>query len=182
MTTSTTYSAVVWTKQGLAKLLSASQQGLDLPITHVSAGSEAYTPSDTQTSLRQQQQIVPIGGAEELNNNQLRFSALFDGELTYDVKEIGIWSEQTLVAVYSIPNQQLNHKAANAAWVEMFTLDVSALPTQNIHFEVGVNNANIFMAEELANLTHAQLLQGKNLIQQAHSNMLIEDRLRKAGF
>ncbi|MBE0367643.1 phage tail-collar fiber domain-containing protein [Pseudoalteromonas aurantia] len=181
MTTSTTYSAVVWTKQGLAKLMSASQQGLSLTITHVSAGSEAYTPSDTQTQLRQQQQIVPIGGAEKLDNNHLRFSALFDGEKTYDVKEIGIWSEGTLAAVYSIANQQLNHKAANAAWVEMFTLDVSTLPSNNISFEMGVNNANIFMAKELASLTHAQLLQGKNLIQQAHSNMLLEERLRKAG-
>ncbi|MCF6435225.1 phage tail protein [Pseudoalteromonas sp. MMG022] len=181
MSNPTTFTPVVWTEQGLSKLLSASQQGISMAITHVSAGDQSYTPSATQTALRNEQQRVLIGGAEILNNTQLRFSALFDGPSEYPVKEVGIWSDTTLVAVYSVPDEQLNFKAADAAWLEVFTLNVSALPSQNVICSVGINNANVFLTQELLTMTYAQTLQSKNLIQQAHQNMLLNLRLRKAG-
>ncbi|CAH9055020.1 hypothetical protein PSECIP111951_01156 [Pseudoalteromonas holothuriae] len=180
-----TFTPIVWTEQGLDTLLSASQQGISMAITHVSAGDEAYTPSATQTTLRNEQQKVPVGGAEIINDpdygKQLRFSALFDGPSSYAVKEIGIWSTNTLVAIYSIPNQQLNFKSADAAWLEVFNLSVSALPSQNITCQVGVNNANVFLTEELLTMTYAQTLQSKNLVKQIQQNFLIQKKLRAAG-
>ncbi|NOU49502.1 hypothetical protein HG263_02930 [Pseudoalteromonas sp. JBTF-M23] len=186
MSDPSTFTPIVWTEQGLSKLLSASQQGISMAITHVSAGDQAYAPSNTQTALRNQLQIVPIGGAEIIDDDQfgkqLRFSALFDGPQEYPVKEIGIWStEQTLVAVYSVPNKQLNYKSADAAWLEVFNLSVSALPNDNITCTVGVNNANVFLTEELLTMTYAQVLQSKNLTKQIHQNFLLNKRLRNAG-
>ncbi|WP_440055490.1 phage tail-collar fiber domain-containing protein [Pseudoalteromonas sp. T1lg65] len=181
-----TFTPIVWTEQGLSKLLDAQQHSINMPITHVSAGDQAYTPSATQTALRNEKQKVSIIDATIIDSQdygkQLSFSALFDGEQEYAVKEIGIWSgPNTLVAVYSEPNRQLNYKSADAAWLEVFNIAVSALPSDNITCQVGINNANVFFTESLLNLVQAQALNSKNLMQQIYNNFQIQQRLKSAG-
>ncbi|WP_462171153.1 phage tail-collar fiber domain-containing protein [Pseudoalteromonas xiamenensis] len=181
MTSQLTYLPVVWTQQGLNKLVSQASQGIAMPITHVSAGDASYTPQDNQTALRQEKQKVPVSQAEALGDGQLRFSALFDGPDSYAVREVGLWADDTLVAIYSMPELQINFKAANAAWIEVFTLNVAALPSQQITFTTGMNNANVFFAKEMALMTEAQMIQGKALIEQAQTTMQLSRRLAYAS-
>ncbi|WMN59278.1 phage tail protein [Pseudoalteromonas xiamenensis] len=177
MTSQLTYLPVVWTHHGLDKLVSNASHGIAMPITHVSAGEASYTPEPTQTALRQEHQKVPVSQAEALGNGQLRFSALFDGPQSYAVREVGLWADETLVAIYSMPELQINFKAANAAWIEVFTLNVGALPTQNITFTTGMNNVNVLFAKEMALMTEAQMNQGKTLIEHAALTMKMSHQL-----
>ncbi|MGA4605850.1 hypothetical protein [Pseudoalteromonas maricaloris] len=178
---SSQFASVVWTTPGLAKLTQALEQGQAFTLTHLSAGSAGYIASHLQTQLRQERQKVPILQAEQLTATQVRFSALFEGEADYPVKELGIWSGSTLVAVYSAGGEVLNHKSKDVAWLEVISLNLAALPSQQVSFETGVLNTNIFMVKELATSVYAHLRQGKSLIQQANQTMQLAMRLRKAN-
>ncbi|RXE99600.1 phage tail protein [Pseudoalteromonas sp. PS5] len=175
------FAPVVWTTQGLAKLTEAIEQGQPFTLTHLSAGSSGYRPSEGQTQLQQQQQKVPILQAEQLTTTQVRFSAVFEGEAEYPVKELGVWSDNTLVAVHSANGEVLNHKSKDVAWLEIISLNLAALPSQQVSFATGVLNTNIFMAKELATSVYAHLRQGKSLIQQANQTLQLAMRLRKAN-
>ncbi|SFD14209.1 phage tail protein [Pseudoalteromonas denitrificans] len=175
------FTPVVWTHQGLSSVVNANGQGLKLSITHVSAGDRSYSPDPNQTQLRNEKQKVMVGGGEVLDANQIRLSALFDGDLEFDVREIGFWSNDILVAVHSMPNVSLHFKSARTKWVEVFILNVSVLPEQSVSFEVGINNANLFITPEIARIAHAGMIQGTSIITQAHQQMVLSERLRQAG-
>ena len=149
------YTPVTWTQAGLDAAINADGQNLKLEITHISAGSESYEPSVLQTALRDEKQRVPIADGDKLSRTQIQLAAIFDGDLQYEVNEIGFWQNDLLVAVFSVPGERLNYKSATAQWVELFTLDISALPADTVTFVVGVSNINLFLTKELALISRA---------------------------
>lgn len=149
---------VQYTRKGLEEIVSAKNSGLKAQITHVGAGDRSYTPSAEQTQLSNERQRVAIIDTEDLSPTQIRLGAKFEGTLEYEVREVGFYlASGTLLAVYSVPGKLLNYKSPNNAWVQMFTLDISPLPTDSITLVRGEDNINLMLAGELAKMGAAQI-------------------------
>lgn len=147
-----------YTNAGLAELISAKNEGLMGAITHVAAGTEKYTPSHQQTQLRNEKQRVLVADYEDLGATQIRLAARFDGDLEYEVGEVGFYlSTGTLLAVYSAPGETLTYKSAYSHWLQRFTLDLTPLPSESVTVNVGVPNVNLLMASELATVGAATI-------------------------
>ncbi|HFQ4959200.1 TPA: phage tail protein [Vibrio vulnificus] len=144
---------VQYTNAGLAELISARNKGLHGAITQIAAGDRSYTPSPTQTALKNERQRVAIADHEDYSPTKLRMAAAFKGTLEYEVREVGFFLESgTLLAVFSKPDTLLTFKSANGAWVQKFTLDISPLPTGSVTVELGSENLNLLITEELATM------------------------------
>ncbi|PSU88945.1 hypothetical protein C0W42_11465 [Photobacterium kishitanii] len=149
---------VQFTKVGLAELISAKSQGIKGAIKWIAAGDRSYQPTPEQKALYNERQRELISDWEELSPTQLRMAAVFKGNLEYEVREVGFFLETgTLLAVYSVPNTLLAYKSANASWLQKFTLDVSPLPSNSITIEVGNDNINLLLGEELTTMATAQI-------------------------
>lgn len=149
---------VQYTSAGLAELVSAKNHGLKGAIKWCAAGSNSYTPSASQTKLQNEKQREEIGDWEQLSPTQLRMGIAFKGDLEYEVREIGFFLESgTLLAVYSVPNTLLAYKSSHASWLQKFTLDISPLPSNSIVVDVGTENINLMMTDELATMAAAQI-------------------------
>lgn len=171
--------AVTITKQGLAECISAKEKGIQAWIKEISVGDRAYTPSSTQAQLQNEKQRVEISQYKDTGDTSLQCVAKFSGEKEYAIREIGIWlSTGTLLGVISAPNETLNYKAANAHVIVPFTMDLSALPTNSINVEVGVENLNILIDTEMMMQTVAFVGSQTVQIQQAHMQMQLSERLR----
>jgi len=173
---------VQFTKAGLAELIDAKRLGIKGIITHVSAGDKGYIPSPDQQSLQHEIQRVEVASFEDLSTTQIRLGAKFTGDAEYEVREVGFWLESgTLLAVFSLPDQMLTYKSANSSWIQKFTLDISALPTDSITVEVGVDNLNLMLTEELLIMTRASVINNTATIKTAHMQMQLSERLRLSG-
>ena len=149
---------VRFTSKGLDEVLQAKNQGLKGEITHIAAGTGRYTPTGTETALRNERQRVAIVDYEDLGDRQLRMAALFDGDGEYEIGEFGFYlASGTLLAVYSVAGQLLTYKAAAARVLQKFTLDISPLPADSVTVIVGSENLNILMVDELASLSAASV-------------------------
>lgn len=149
---------VQYTTAGLAELISARKQGIQGKIKWCAAGDHSYSPSASQTQLQNERQRELISDWESLSPTQLRMGIAFKGDLEYEVREIGFFLDSgTLLAVYSVPNTLLAYKSSNASWLQKFTLDIAPLPTNSITVEVGTENINLMMTDELATMAAAQV-------------------------
>ncbi|NGZ18024.1 phage tail protein [Vibrio aestuarianus] len=172
--------AVTITKQGLAECISAYEKGIHAWIKEISVGDRAYTPSSTQTQLQNEKQRVEISQYKDTGDTSLQCVAKFSGEKEYAIREIAIWlSTGTLLGVISAPNETLNYKAANAHVIVPFTMDLSALPTNSIEVVVGVENINILIDTEAVMDGVAFTRNATVMIQQAHMQMQLSERIRK---
>lgn len=147
-----------YTNAGLDELISAKSQGFQGKITHVAAGTQKYTPSALQTELRDERQRVAIADYEDMGTRELRVAARFDGDAEYVVGEVGFFLESgTLLAVYSRPDTTLTYKSPTSHWLQRFTLDLAPLPTDSVTVVVGVENVNLLIAGELAEMATANI-------------------------
>ncbi|WP_321861261.1 hypothetical protein [Pseudomonas paraveronii] len=149
---------VRFTSKGLDEVLQAKSQGLKGEITHIGAGTGRYNPDGTEVALRDERQRVAIVDYEDLGERQLRMAALFDGDGEYEIGEFGFYlASGTLLAVYSVAGKLLTYKAAAARVLQKFTLDVSPLPAESVTVVVGVENFNVLLTEEIAQLATASV-------------------------
>lgn len=168
-----------FTDLGLAACLDAKSQGLRAKITHMAFGSAAYTPSKVQTQLSSEQERVEIRDWQDLEK-ELRMAALFDGELEYAIREIGIYLEDgTLLGVYSAPNKTLGYRTPAVKVVQWFTLNVEALPTDSVTVIVGAENLNLILDKEFIADGVSYLLAATAVIKNAHWNLQLSERIRK---
>ncbi|GEM77190.1 hypothetical protein C1141_06440 [Vibrio agarivorans] len=170
---------VQYTDAGLAELISTRNQGLKGAIKYIAVGDRSYTPTSAQTALKNELQREVIADWEELSSTQLRMGAVFRGTKEYEVREVGFFLESgTLLAVYSAPNTLLTYKSANSSWLQKFTLDVSPLPSGSVTIDVGTENMNLLMSEEMLNAAIATISLGTTQIKIAHQQLLLSERLR----
>jgi len=175
-------SVVQYTDAGLAELVSAKNLGIHGAITHMAAGDKSYTPQASQETLVNEKQRVEIEDSEDLSSTQIRMGARFSGELEYEVREIGFFLESgTLLAIYSVPNKLLTYKSANSDWVQKFTLDISMLPTDSVTIQVGTENINLMLSEELASMTVAFIKAQTVQTKITHQQMVLSEKLRLSG-
>lgn len=167
-----------FTEAGLAACLSAKDKGLKAEITHMAFGSNAYTPSKTQTSLSAEKERIAISDYQD-GGKSLRMAGVFDGELEYAIKEIGFYIGTTLLGVYSAPNKTLGYRTPSVKVVQWFTLNIEALPTDSITVVVGAENLNLILDKEFIAGCAAFLHNAAAVIKNAHWNMQLSERIRQ---
>jgi hypothetical protein len=146
----------VITKAGLAAILSATKTGLSAEISHIALGSQAYTPSADQKTLRNEVARFPISSGQKLSSTLLHLTAVADGTTAYWVKEVGIFlKDGTLLAVWSHLTEALAYKAANIDLLLAYDLSLAALPADSVTITSMAAGLNLTLAEPLAALATA---------------------------
>lgn len=167
------------TKKGLEECISARNQGIKVKISEVSLGTDMYTPSKTQTALRNEMQREPISQSIDTGLTSVYFAAKFSGDQAYQVGEIAFWLDTgTLFGVVSTPGEILNYKAKGAHVVQPFTLDLSLLPADSVEVVVGIENLNLLIDVEMMKKT-ATFIRSQTV--QMKQNLLLlqmSDRMR----
>lgn len=90
------------TAAGQEAAINASNDGLEVSLTHVSFGTGHYDPTGFEVALLSQVIIVPVSGGARISPTQIRLSASWAADLgTYQIGEVGIWAGALLFAVWS---------------------------------------------------------------------------------
>lgn len=161
----------VITKVGLAAILTATKTGLSAEIGFIALGSQAYTPSADQKTLRNEVARFPISSGEKLSSTLLHLTAVASGTTGYWVREIGIFlTDGTLLAVWSHLTEALAYKAANIDLLLAYDLSLAALPADSVTITSTAAGLNLTLAEPLA-------AQATALIAEQLRGVLQEDRL-----
>jgi|GEM_PF-1029913 len=168
-----------FTEAGLAKLLSAKENGLKGEITHIAFGDGSYTPSKTQTKLSREMERIELTDYQDYGSS-LRISGVFNGDLEYAIREIGVFlSDGTLLGAYSLAGKTLGYRTPAIKVAQWLTINVEALPADSVTVVVGTENLNLIIDLEMmmdaVAFTRSQVVQTK----QAHTQMQLGERLRK---
>lgn len=167
-----------FTQQGLAACLDAQSKGLKAEITHMAFGDAAYNPSQNQTQLNNERERIEINDWQDGGQN-MRMAGVFDGELEYAIREIGIFlSDGTLLGVYSQSGKTLGYRTPAVKVIQWFTLNLSALPTNSVTVVVGAENLNLVLDAEFIAAAASFLNTGAAIIKNAQWNMQLSERIR----
>ncbi len=170
--------ALQLTDAGLEACLSAKDKGLKAEITHLAFGSNAYTPSSGQTQLLAEKERIEIADYQDGGKN-LRMAGVFDGDLEYAIREIGIFMGDILFGVYSQSGKILGYRSPSTKVVQWFTLNIEAVPTDSVTVVVGADNLNLILDKEFIAGASASIKQATAIIKNAHWNMQLSERLRQ---
>lgn len=126
-------------QRGRTALWNASRTGITLNLTHVQLGSGNRVPDGAETSLLEPRQSVAIAAGHLVAAGQIRMSAIFSGEQSYSIREVGLWSgdpalaASILLAYWSQATGELTVKSPGVDFVfsHDLTLD-SALPAGSL--------------------------------------------------
>ncbi|OHU87837.1 MULTISPECIES: phage tail protein [Pseudoalteromonas] len=159
-----------FTQAGLDALLSATQRGFKGKISHMAFGDAAYTPSKTQTALKGEKERVAIVDTDysDGESSSLKIAAKFDAPLEYAIREIGVFIESPdysgegepeliLLGVYSQENTTLGYRTPDVKVLQWLTLSLAQIPSDSVEVKVGVDNLNIIVDRELADMALVQL-------------------------
>ncbi|WAC70800.1 phage tail protein [Roseateles sp. SL47] len=140
---------------GLAAILRKTGDGLSAQITHVALGDAAYTPSQAQTSLRNERARFPVSDGKVQGARQLHIAAIADGDSEFWVREVGfVLSDGTFLAIWSDPARPLAYKAPSVDLLLGFDLALSGVPAGSVTIE-STGDLNLSLAEEFAAMAKA---------------------------
>lgn len=169
----------VITKVGLAAILKATTTGLSAEISHIALGSQAYTPSADQKTLRNEVARFLISSGEKLSGTLLHLTAVADGTTGYWVKEVGIFlKDGTLLAVWSHLTEALAYKAANIDLLLAYDLSLAALPADSVTITSTAAGLNLTLAASLAAQATALIDEQLRGLKQ-HDRQLSQERLQQ---
>lgn len=130
------------TQAGLAAAINASNNGVQLPITHIALGTGQKAPDGSETQLVAFKQASPIGGGGRVGPTQCRVHAAFQAGQNDDYlcKEVGFYSGNpatggTLFAYYSTTDEtkQPIVYVSDQFFVSVsYTLGLAALPADSV--------------------------------------------------
>ncbi|ADZ91105.1 phage tail protein [Marinomonas mediterranea] len=173
---------LVITEEGLAECISAKQAGIQIKITHVGAGDRSYTPIANQTRLYSEKQRVEFNDTVDIGAGKIKAIAKFEGDLEYSANELGFYLETgTLLGVISSPGVTLNYKSAGGKMIIQHVLNLSALPTDSVSIQVGTDNLNILIDNEMMMDAVAFVRSQVVATKQAHMLMQLSEKLRLGG-
>lgn len=145
MATSTTKSVVfipTLTAAGKAAALAASNDGLSLKIDAVSFGSQAFSPTGSETTFPNEIKRVSVASAARVSNNQIRMTAIWPADnTTGDIQAVGIWAGTTLVATWSRTTGALGSKTAGVAFVLVQDIVFDQLPSGSLTVSIDPDTA-----------------------------------------
>lgn len=146
-----------FTDVGLARLVEAKGKGLQESITHMAFGDGTTAASRTMTALGNQREKVTIADYQGDGSN-LRMAAVFEAPLEYAIREVGIFIDDTLLAIYTAdPGTMLGYRTADVKVMQWVTLNISALPTDSVTVTIGSENLNLVIDQEFAQMATVQL-------------------------
>lgn len=167
-------------EQGLAELISAKSKGVKGEIAEVAFGTESYNPAHNQTQLRQEVDRVDIGQYIDTGGSSLKMVTKTDNTKEYPVREIGFFlSSGTLLGVISAPGEILNYKTKKTALIQIFVLNLAALPTESITVVVGIENLNILIDEQMMSDAVAFARSQKSQTQHLFAYMKLAEKVHK---
>ncbi|MBQ4851300.1 phage tail protein [Pseudoalteromonas sp. MMG012] len=159
-----------FTQAGLNALMTATQRGFKGKISHMAFGDSAYTPDKTQTALKGEKERVAIADTDysDGEGSSLKIAGKFDAPIEYAIREIGVFIESPnysgegeleliLLGVYSKPDTTLGYRTPDVKVLQWLTLSLAQLPSQSVEIKVGVDNLNLIVDRELADMTLVQL-------------------------
>ena len=76
--------SLIITDAGIAASVKAGDLGVSYKITHISIGSEGYTPSASQTKLRAEIMKRPITRGAVIGTGRLHFETVWDGDEEFE--------------------------------------------------------------------------------------------------
>ncbi|EDL52609.1 putative phage tail protein [Vibrio mediterranei AK1] len=125
------------TNAGIAASIRAGDLGISYKIAEISIGTEGYTPTKDQTTLRNEVQRKAITRGEVAELGQLHFETTWDGDEAFEGKELGYWLDDgTLFAVDSRNGEVITYKQQDSAVTEACELNLAASTIDNITVEV----------------------------------------------
>lgn len=119
------------TAAGKAAALSATNDGLELAITHISFGQGApYNPTGSESALVDEVIHLPVGSGARITPTQIRLATVWQAALgTYPITEVGIWAGPILFAVWSSTvNTPLGYKSPGIDYVFFYDMALDDLP------------------------------------------------------
>lgn len=172
----------VITKAGLAAILTATKTGLAAEIGYIALGSQAYTPSAEQKTLRNEVARFPISSGEKLSSTLLHLTAVADGTTAYWVREVGIFlTDGTLLAVWSHLTEALAYKAANIDLLLAYDLSLAALPADSVTITSTAAGLNLTLAGPLAAISTALIAEQVRSMEKGERLDSLERLARIAG-
>ncbi|MCG7878345.1 MAG: phage tail protein [Candidatus Thiodiazotropha endolucinida] len=140
--------APVITTAGLQAVLNATDDGVQARITHVALGDLGWSPTNSATNLRREQNRIVIADGTRIQPTQLHITAVENGSKEYWVREVGfILDDGTLFAIWSHPTQALAWKAADVDLLLAFDMMLSALPADSVTID-GTGGVNLAPATQ----------------------------------
>lgn len=140
------------TDAGSSALWNANNDGVSLDITHIQFGSGNRIPVGDELSLLTPQQTVEISEGARISSTQIRMSGTFSGDLSYEIREIGIWSgapdgqDSVLFAYWSTASDLLASKHPGVDFVFNYDMVVSdALPGDSINIVISGNQSSLLL-------------------------------------
>lgn len=152
------------TLAGQAAAFNASNNGVELKITHVSFGTAHYTPNGTEVALTAQVgNKVAVAGASRPTPYQIRMVSNWREDVgQVAIGEIAWWSGATLVFVWSKADGTVaSYKTDGVAYVLFNDLAFSSVPANSISFLIDPNESvalAALAAHEGANNAHPQYI------------------------
>lgn len=150
------------TDAGMAAAVAASNDGLQLKITHVALGTGQYTPAENATALFVRKEKVAVSGASSAGPGAFAVSVYlpsYTAGAPYNVGEIGFYAGDpdaggVLFAVHSAPGATIFQRNT-IDWVGQFAMKVTRVPAGSVTIEVDPGGALslAIMAQHLGN-TH----------------------------
>lgn len=126
------------TADGLAALWNATNTGVALNLTHISIGDSAYAVSGSEKALKTQKMRQAIGSSSRPAPDTIQMRTVFSPESEFWVREVGIWADSTLFALWSsdAKGTPLGYCSPGVDWVFSHRLSLKALPPNSVNIVV----------------------------------------------
>ena len=160
-------SDLTFTTVGIAALADVQRTGVVRIISHVAYGTESYTPTKTQTSLRAEVERIEVStpkidddpNADDepvLAEGEILLVGVFKSDKSYDVREVGYFLDDgTLLAVQSQEDFLITHKSPDIEVILEAIVGLSDLPPNSIAINFGSTDLKFSVQHELNTMATA---------------------------
>ncbi len=127
------------TDAGQAAAFNASNDGLELQLTHVSFGTAHYDPTGAEEELvNEVSGKISIAGGTRPTLTQIRMTTVWRAAVgTFAVGEVGFWAEDVLVFVWSkADGQVVGYKTPGVDFVLFNDLGFTQVPSGSINITI----------------------------------------------
>lgn len=164
----------VATLVGMAAVADAVANGGTVQVTHIALGDGSWSPDETAIELSNELIRTPVLGAQQIENNIHKVSALAEGPEQFFIHEIGVIANHNgtdvLLAVAADVNA-IQWKPANQRVPLELLLHFAAFPPGSVTINATINN----------NLSLLKPLAQQGLANIRNSRVIIRNHLKNVG-
>lgn len=164
----------VATLVGMAAVADAVANGGTVQVTHIALGDGSWSPDETAIELFNELIRTPVLGAQQIENNIHKVSALAEGPEQFFIHEIGVIANHNgtdvLLAVAADVNA-IQWKPANQRVPLELLLHFAAFPPGSVTINATINN-NLSLLKPMAQQALANI---------RNSRVIIRNHLKNAG-